>query len=239
MVYVDTHFIQFLVLLGTGFISGKFISTSLIQFSIWERVKGLGIEPPLTSSILIYLKQTFCGWGTNLAPRCLLISLLTSLIFVTFWVRYGFSFIFIFCCLYSLFGQIYLFSWIDDREVPEGLTSLFIFIGNISVYFVEEYRLANSILLTIIFFIIKHSILSGILKFQHNIYFRSLSFIFPMMIWFGLKPTLTILFLAYITAALIRVQKEIKGGRFYYEFLNPIICVFFFIYILFKFPSAL
>ena len=118
MLKLDIHFIQFLTLLALGFIFGKFISTSLIQISIWERVKDLGVKPPITSTILIYIKQTFCGWNSHLAPRCLLISLMTSLIFVTFWVRYGISPTFYFCCVYSLFNQIYLFAWLDKKNIP-------------------------------------------------------------------------------------------------------------------------
>jgi hypothetical protein len=239
MLNVDFHFIHFSTLIALGFISGKFISTSLIQISVWDRVKDLGINPPLTSTLLIYLKQTFCGWNNNLSPRCLLISLMTSLIFVTFWVIYGISNTFFFCCLYSVFGQIYLFAWLDNRDVPEIITGVFIIIGNVAVYYLDKNRLFISILILILYSIIKYFNFAYKLELFNNNYFKLSSFSIAATVWFGFSPTIICLLLSYITATLIRAQKKIKKIHYNYQLINSIMCVFFFIYSLFKFPSIL
>ncbi len=239
MLTIDVHFVQTLLLLAVGFISGKFISTFLIQISVWERVKELGVRPSLTSAILIYWRQTFCGWNNELAPRCLLISLLTSILFVTFWARYGISMTLLFCCLYSLFGQIYLFSWLDDKDIPEKFNIIFIIMGNIAVYFIDKNRFALSIIFSIIYFITIYFGVHHSRKFSNNTYSKLFGFVFSLVVWFGLTPTLAVMSLAYIAAILIRTQDKFKKVYCNYELLNPIMCVFFFIYSLFKFPSVL
>ena len=239
MLTMDIHFVQTLLLLAIGFISGKFISTFLIQISVWERVKELGVRPSLSSAILIYCRQTFCGWNTELAPRCLVISLLTSILFITFWARYGISLTLIFCCIYSLFGQVYLFSWLDDKDIPENVTMIFLIMGSISVYFLDENRFSHSLLFSILYFI---SIYFGFHR-NHRISGNTCSnlygFVFSLVVWFGLIPTLAVMSLSYMAAILIRTQEKIKKVYCNHELLNPIMCVFFFVYSLFKFPSVL
>jgi hypothetical protein len=239
MLKLDIHFIQFLTLLALGFISGKFISTSLIQISIWERVKDLGVKPPITSTILIYIKQTFCGWNSDLAPRCLLISLMTSLIFVTFWVRYGISPTFYFCCVYSLFNQIYLFAWLDKKNIPEAITIIFIGVGTLAVYLLDKKNLI--VLIIVLFIYLMFQLFKNLKNYNplNSYYSNLLSFIFPSFIWFNIQPTLVCIALSYITATLIGSQKSIEGNYYNYELLTPIMSVFFFIYLLFKFPSIL
>ena len=239
MLNIEPHFIQFVFLVALGFISGKFISTSLIQIIIWERVNDLGVKPPLISAALIYLRQTFCGWNSELPPRCRLISLMTSLLFVTFWIRYGINSTFIFCCIYSLFAQIFLFSWLDKRGVPEVINSSFIACGIVAVFFIDQNRIFISVFVSILYFVFKcfnDYTFSGSF---HKVYFKNLSFIFSLVIWFGLLPSIICIFVAYGTGKLISIQKGFKNIKYNHELLNPIMCVLFFIYALFKFPSAL
>ena len=163
----------------------------------------------------------------------------TSILFITFSARYDISLTLIFCCLFSLFGQIYLFSGLDDKDIPEIVNIIFIIIGNLAVYILDNERLISSIIFSIFYLVAIYFGVYRKQKFLDNSYSNFYSFVLSLIVWFGLIPTLTVMTLSYTAAILMRTQRRIKNTHSNYGLLNPIMCVFFFIYSLFKFPSAL
>lgn len=229
-----------LFLLAIGFVFGKFVNTAIIQLSIWEKVGLLGLKPPVKSTFKIFMQQIFHQWGNDLTARCLTINLITAICFFTFWFRYGTTVIFFYCSIYFLFIEFFLFSWLEKLKVPEFIYSSFILLGLVGSYFVTSNNFYFSLGFIFLYILFNFTFKKTLLNKLSITLFNNLKFFVCVGVWFGIQTAIIIVLLSSL-ATIIVTDKKIYPHYFSlkFKYLNPLMCIFTLVYILFLFPCVL
>jgi len=234
------NFTNGLLFLTIGLIFGKFISTAIIQLSIWDKVQLLGLKPSLKTTFKIFLQQVFLDWGSDLKTKDLAIKLITAIFFFTFWFRYGPNISFLYCCIFLIFIEFFIFAWLEKLKIPETVFIMFIFIGSTATFHNFSSKVPSSIFFLFLYFSINYFLKRFFIKKVSLEIFNNIKFIITLGVWFGMIATIQLSFFSYLLT--IMIKEKNKHSTYFLlkpKYVNPLMGVFSLVYILFNFPIIL